>query len=395
MLNSTFVEDIFIEFYQTMYSDLMNDPSQDHSAASSFYKILADGKELTQNQANFLLKILKKYNHLSKLRGLDYEDLISTPMWKHPFRVIDLSKKIFVEKSDSGFMWVCAKFPYQLKKEFDSEIQGAVTDRHPGIWDPDRKLRKIPLYDSNLVQLYEFAKKHNFEIDDTFLIALGEIEEIWQNVDDLIPYSVVQGGEVWLVNASEDTEKYFDDHSSGNIFNDALLAKTMGYPLKVQSKDIKWNLVSSSENSFWIKDNQTLLSLYNEITGKICIVLDRTSDILGWLKQFVNDADKIGINRSEIKVCFRDSKDENTGVNDWVKENNVGGSVEDGRILIFKYKPAKWLFKDQNQVKMLVTNNLYPSTNNIMRDWLDSHPAVIYLSDIRPSEAKDRKIVNL
>ena len=78
-----------------------------------------------------------------------------------------------------------------------------------------------------------------------------------------------------------------------------------------------------------------------------------------------------------------------------MSDNGFGGKVEEGKILIFNHKPAKWLFKEQENVKLLVTNNLYPATNSIAKDWLSSHPCVIYLGDIKPSELRGQKIVEL
>ena len=114
-----------------------------------------------------------------------------------------------------------------------------------------------------------------------------------------------------------------------------------------------------------------------------------------WLQNFVADAEKSGVSREEIKVCFRDNKESTTGLNDWIKIAGVGGKVETGRILIFESKPAKWLFKSSNDVTLLVTNNIFPPTNTMARDWFMCHPCVIYLGDTKPTETKGQKIVEL
>ena len=169
----------------------------------------------------------------------------------------------------------------------------------------------------------------------------------------------------------------------------------MGFPLRKNPDTLVEKIASSTENSFWIKTNADLFSAIENVHGKICIVLDRTSDVLRWLKDFVADADKAGVKRDEIKVCFRENKDHKSGINDWIKLAGVGGKVEDGKILIFETKPAKWLFKESNDVKMLVTNNIYPPTNTLTRDWIYSHPCVIYLGETKPTEQRGQKIVEL
>jgi hypothetical protein len=393
MLSSDFVEDTFIKFYDLVMLDEVPLQAQDLSAASSFYSVILQGKELTQNQANFILKLLAKYRVLMLKSSFDYQHVLDNPQWKTPFRILDLSKKIFVEKESNGSIWVCVKFPYQLKREFDDEFEDK--QHLMSSWDPERKLRQLSVYDANLVQLYEFALKHNFEIDDTFMIALAEVEEIWQNQEEVLPFSSVVSNWVVLGNSSTETDDWFKTHSSGLIDNDLLLAKSMGYLYSSKPRTMIEKIAASDSNSFWIKNNADFLSLCNSITGRVCIVLDRTSNTLDWLTQFINDADAAGIDRNEIKVCFRDSKEQNTGINEWIKANGVGGKVETGRILIFEFKPAKWLFKEQESVKLLVSNNLYPSTNQLTKDWVGSHPCVIYLGDIKPSEQRGQNIVEL
>jgi hypothetical protein len=154
-------------------------------------------------------------------------------------------------------------------------------------------------------------------------------------------------------------------------------------------------IAASQENSFWMKTNQEFFQLAKSCPGKICVLLDRSSATLPWLQSFVADAEKSGVSREEIKVCFRDSKESTTGLNDWIKIAGVGGKVETGRILIFESKPAKWLFKADNDVTLLVTNNIFPPTNTMARDWFMCHPCVIYLGDTRPTETKGQKIVEL
>ena len=390
-----YIEDIFVEFYETVITRGINLQQQDQSAANSFYYVIDGGKELTQNQANFLLKILQKYKMMMLSAGLDYRDALLEPKWKKEFRVLDFSKKVFVEKDTTGAVWVCAKFPYQLKKEFDDEFEEKQHGWSMSTWNHERKLRQLNVYDTNLIQLYEFAIRHNFEIDETFMIALGEVEEIWQNQDQVLPSCNIVGNMVVLENSSDETFAWWEEHFTGNIDSDLLLAKSMGYPYSGKPHTTIEKIAASTKNSFWIKSNKEFFEIYKSVNGKVCVVLDRTADILSWLKEFVADADAAGISRDEIKVCFRETKESNTGINDWIKSNGVGGKVEDGKILIFEYKPAKWLFKEQENVTMLVTNNLYPATNQTTKDWFSSHPCVIYLGDIKPSEQRGQQIVEL
>lgn len=391
-----FAEDIFLLFYSLVQSGRVDVQHQDFSPILSFHTKIDEGAQLTQNQANYIAKLLEKYKNLSAMAGIDYREQLQHLQWRHPFRVLDLGKKIYVEKNKDGKLEICLKFPYQLKKEFDEEINVNLPNSHRvSYWDQEDKVRRLNFYDFNLITLYEFAVKHNFDIDDSFMSVMADVEEIWQNADDVTPYCEITNLGVQLRNAGKEVEDWWNNTHAESLSNDLLLAKSMGFPLRKNPENLVEKIAVSTENAFWVKTNQDLFAISLFLKGKICIILDRTSNTLQWLRQFVADADNSGIHRDEIKVCFRDTKESKTGINDWIKTAGVGGKVEDGRILIFESKPAKWLFKDEQDVKLLVTNNIYPPTNTMAKEWFQSHPCVIYLGETKPTEQRGHKIVEL
>ena len=395
-MSSLFAEDVFQLFFQLVDSGQVKVQHQDHPPMISFYTKLLQQEPLTKNQADYVVKILEKYQHAATIAGLDYSSSVKDFQWKQPFRILDLTKRIYVERAAAGQLEVCVKFPYQLKKEFDDQINSyQLISIRSNNWDADQKLRRLNLYDFNLIALYEFANRNNFEIDDTFINVLADVEEIWQNQEEILPVSDIINGRVQLINATAEAEQWFNLHCVGETDKDLLRAKHMGYSYRGKPKNINEKIAAHAENNFWIRSNDKFFDLYKNITGKTAVVLDRTGDTLAWLQKFVADADTHGINRDEIKVCFRDNKDRDTGINEWIKLAGVGGKVEAGRLLIFESRPAKWLFKELDDVTLLVTNNVFPPTNVMSRDWFNSHPCVIYLGDIKPSETKGQKIVEL
>ena len=394
MISSEFAEDLFVEFYKLVAQQVISIQGQDFSPISSFHeKIINDG-ELTKNQANFLIKLLEKYKTMSAMAGFDYRPQLQDIKWRRGFRVLDLSKSIYVELRENK-LEICLRFPYQLKKEFEDEIERRETLHAHSFWDGQDQVRRLDFYHYNLIALYEFACKHNFEIDDSFMIALGDVEEIWQNQDDILPSCDLCADWVTLFNTSEETQAWWRDNKTDCYESDLLLAKSMGYPYAGKPHTTIEKIAASQENSFWIKSNQEFFQLAKSFSGKTCVLLDRSSATLPWLQSFVADAEKSGVSLEEIKVCFRDNKESTTGLNDWIKIAGVGGKVETGRILIFESKPAKWLFKADNDVTLVVTNNIFPPTNTMARDWFMCHPCVIYLGDTRPTETKGQKIVEL
>jgi hypothetical protein len=285
-------------------------------------------------------------------------------------------------------IYVNLKFPFEIKEDFEKTIEA-----YGSIWEPKEKIRKVPIYNLNLIHLNDFLLKHNFEIDDSFSLALSECEEIWQNYH-CSPYSILENNQIKLVNANDDSLNFWKTNSTGHLPSDLILAKSMGYYLENPSKDVFQKISSCEENIFWTKEHSTVLDIFKNIEGKCCIILDRTFNPFEWMQNFIKETDLANIPRNIIKVCFREDVAESK-FNTWIKENEIGGSVSTGSIFIFLHRPAKWLFKEKNSVKMLIINSLYPPTDRIVNDWIAHHPFVIHLTDIKPSNFKEREIVQL
>jgi hypothetical protein len=399
MLSSQYVEDIFIEFYWHVTADKISVQWQDSTPISSFASVLLDGRELTRSQSDYILRILTKYKAKSKIAGLDYELLILEPKWKKTFRVIDHSKKVHVELSADNVLQICLKFPYDFKKTFDLEFSELLVSASGKSWDAERKVRVISVYDINMIKLHDFLDKHNFELDDSFLEIVALIEESWDQQDNLVPYSLIENGHVILKNAVEDTQLWWNEHQTFDTNQDMLMAKSMGYPIRLNKgpeTDIE-KISASTDHMFWLQNNFTFFELYKKIkTGYVCVILDRTSDVHEWIRNFVISSTQSGVDRADIKVCFRETDlNKKNRFNEWIKEQGLGGSVDTGRIFIFENKPAKWLFSKNLDVKLIVTNNLYPNTNNMTQQWIEHHPCVVYLGDIKPSQKRNTKIVQL
>lgn len=385
-----YVEDVFSDFFNIEQSLLLDD--KDRRIIYSFFSNILNGTPLTEKQGRLLITFLKKYRRLALAAGLDYQETLDNPVWKVPFRIIDLSKRLSIEVKGKK-IWLCAKFPFALKEQFEQDI----VPPNKSLWDHDNKVRKVELRDVNLISLIEFAKNNEFEIDDAVFELQSQVEEIWNQEETISKFSKIVDGQVILENASNGTIEYFEKNAKNEKYHDMFLAKTMGYPLKHSEKNTSpiEKISSSTENMFWHPSFSVFFDLYQKVGGKACVILDRNSEILEFLTIFVSKADDAGIPRSDIKVCFREDGAEKLNLNQWIKENEVGGQVGTGKLFIFAQKPAKWLFKDDFSVKIIATNLLYPDPNNMVRDWLTSHPCVLYVGGVRPSTKKEETVVEL
>jgi hypothetical protein len=390
--NMLYIEDVLVNLVKN-YVDKITLPTQDYLILTSFHNIYDRGDSLTKSQGQLLLRILEKYKTIFELSGLDYKDALKTPEWKSKFRSLDLSRRIYVEEDDTKKLWVCFRFPYQLKESFEKFLRDVLNCQ--SMWDHDKKVRKIPLYQCKFIPLNDFLVENNFEIDETFVEAMSMFEEVLDQQENIIPSCDIVNGYVEILNASEEIRDWFSQNRYGNINDDLLLAKSMGYFLSKNPESQIERIAAEESTLFWMQNPRDFLTLARSLSGKFALILDRAHNNYNWLKEFTSVAEDVGFSPNEIKVCFRNDKDRGPELNDWIKESGYGGKIEDGKIFIFNHKPAKWVFKNPTEFRVLITNNIYPPTDSTTKDWFSTHPCVVYLGDIKPSKNKDNKIVDL
>jgi hypothetical protein len=397
MLSSVYTEDIFLEFYYLVDRNIISVEHRDVEPIESFYNTINSGKQLTRSQSNFIIRILSKYIHNidDKIDGV--KETIENPKWKNSFREIDNTRSLSLHVDENHVKYLLVKFPFAFKDTYAKEFTGG--SRNLSAWDVELKVQKIKLLDVNLVSFVDLARKYKFEIDSTVIDAVDTVEEYWNDQLDYIPYSVVEEQLVQLKNATESSINYFEKHKTGNIDQDLFLAKTLGYTAH-NREPITFidRIVTSDENKFWIKTTESLLTILKNINNwPVVIVLDRATDTIDWCNQFINTLSETGNQDIKTKICFRYPNTEAKGsaFNQWIKDSGFGADMKEGQIFICNHKLPKWMLKDEFDVKIVISNGIFPSTNTTTESLIDSHHTVFFLGDIKPSEKRKKKIVEL
>lgn len=399
MTTIRYVEDVFTEFAHAVDLRQISVQPQDIPAINSFQNVILTSKPLTKAQSSFVLKILTKYRIGSKMAGIDYHDSIDNPTWRYPFRVIDHSRSVSVDCDEDGSLRILMKFPYQIKEAFEKELPNIRS-----MWDSTLMSRVIKLKDANVIVIREFCEKYEFVLDQTFIDLCDSVEEIWNQEENFLPYSVVKNNSVELINATDDAKEYFEINKTDSLEENMFLAKSMNFCLKLEEKNptLIQKIATAQDNYFYTNNVKNLFEILKSLpTAKVAVLVDRASETLNFVKNFVNFAENVNFPKNEIRVCFRLSAEEDRELkfNQWIKENQINGPVNSGRIYIFRHKPAKWLFAGEENVKIIVTNGLFTNTNISISHWMDSHPCVIFVGEQKPAmralSNKEKKIVNL
>jgi hypothetical protein len=385
-----YIEDLFLEMSSHIPSAGISTRFDDYKIISSFEEAIYLNKGFTKKQADYVIKLIAKY---SDAFDYDVTPYLDNPMWKTPFRVVDYTKRISIEKTDTGQKVLHIKFPFALKDSYQKEF-GTTASR----WDADSKVQVADLYAINLIQLYEFGKKHHFEFAEDFVEAVSLTEEYWGHESEYVPHSIVSS-EVTLVNAFDSAVEFFNNNKTGNTVKDLFLARSMGYPVTINNPTSKVEkLLASPENHFWAKDFATAISVINDIDSwPVVIILDRSSNAAEWSHFLFEAYKKQNLPTEHVRICFRFNNDTpaNKSFNAWVKENKLGGGVKDGKVFICQHKPPKWMLTDDFDAKIIISNALYPHTNSTSTSLVQAHHTVLHVGDIRPSPYKETKIVEL
>ena len=122
MSEKLYFENIFIAFYEKLHFPYTKFSDEDSKAAMNFYSIISMDNQLTYAQGKYVIQLLKKYHLLAKAHGVVYDKSLTGISWKNGFRVLDMTKRVWVEEDDEK-LWICFKFPYNLKDELEKEFQ--------------------------------------------------------------------------------------------------------------------------------------------------------------------------------------------------------------------------------------------------------------------------------
>lgn len=393
MSKYNYVEDLFIDFMNNVDSFAINIDSSDLKPCSDFHRLMTRQEALTHPQSAFVIRLLSKYRKTIEDTGLD-TSIIDSPKWRSPFRVIDHSKKIFVSRSDEGELLVCVKHPYSYKEPFEKSCERVQMTWKDSHWDSQEKVKKYTLDAINVLATKEFALQKKYEMSQEFLDLVDYIEQIYEDQERYLTTADIINDQVVIFNCSEETQSFFQDQKNNNINDDLFLAKSMGFIKLYPGKSVIEKICSTQNNFFWIKQRKRFLDLVFSLSGKTVITLTKENP-KEWIESFLVELASSGYDPSLCKVGFRTSNIDDPDFNSWVRERGLGGDLKQGKILIFKDKPPKWLLENSDDVNIVASSGAFLPSSSVAQTWISQMPCVIFLGDISPSMSKGMKIVEL
>jgi hypothetical protein len=391
----------------------------------------------TEKQAKLALVILKRYLTKFQKHGMEIKDLLNSPKYDEPFRVINFDKIIekYIDDTDEEPK-IELRFPYNKKLVTLIRILKDKRDLPGGYAQYDGEVKKWTFKQTDVTTYYLtlIAIRYDFKfVDQTLLDDYYTVRKEIENYKQ--PKARLVGGQIIIDNASESLNEYWDNNLKDKktlIQIDSLKnfgIDTKGIKFKSWS-ELGGKMAHANYHKLWIDRNeynrdQVLAGLLELDCFPIVIPvsgdpnsIEDANDWSQWLKTF----ERHGIENKNLSFGFDIKEPKKANEVDCEYNDNVVGKMEESKFQIlyevyqlskqFKYidKETKVIFVRNRIPRTLMKSKIKPKaslvalgggyytagTDNLKR-FLDSLPKTLYYNDHRPSswEWHDNIIIKL
>ena len=159
-----------VQTFWTAYAPIINLARYDNSFLDNVTDQTMNGGALTDKQAELAVKLINKYRRQLNAQNIQVVDM-STPVFRRGLRIIDRSKCAGIDNDH-----VYLKFPYDAKT---IDVIRAMAKQSQGymLFDREQKIWKLAITEFNVNWVYEYAKQHEFSIDQKLSDCMQKILE--------------------------------------------------------------------------------------------------------------------------------------------------------------------------------------------------------------------------
>jgi hypothetical protein len=200
-LKSTAAHGWFVSFHP-----IINLARYDTNFLDNVTDATINGSALTDKQAELAIKLISKYHRQLAAHQINIGDM-TMPRYRKPLRIIDRNKSASVQDGK-----IVLKFPYNSDYIESIRAMGKLSQGKVR-FDREAKVWKLALTEYNVNWACEFARTHEFEVDDQLIDFMTRIIETEKEDYSICLHQL--DGEYGIKNSSESLCSYVQEQLNG------------------------------------------------------------------------------------------------------------------------------------------------------------------------------------
>lgn len=346
------------------------------------------GKGYTEKQRALTIRLVTKYAKVLSV-ALNYDvniDLVN-PTFKYPMRKLSGTKSVEVRTPENSHKKILVKFPYNESlitafRDYKKTLPRSELNEIG--WNSDDGAWIFPFTEPNVSFLSKLLG-NDFTFDNEFTDAVDEIKEIESNIEQYVPMVVVKDGKY----SYQNTVVKIPQPTSTNLTQVLLDARRYGINCWDESIDVAISLINPAVQSLLknascdpvvldTKELSDIAELLNYSNNVLFVIPGGTElSHLMTVHQFLKD---INVPNEQMTVMFRLDSSSGKVCNNYIKENNLNGQVNDNvKFVCVSGKIPKPLIESGKQFDLVVhfgTN----SAHYTLKNYIKSHHNVVSMS---------------
>jgi hypothetical protein len=333
-----------------------------------------EGKAFTPKQADIALRLLKKYRAQFQKFGInDIEDIIASPTYKYPLRIIDQQKAVLIDHKEKRFV---LKFPYNQQLVTTLRGLNQKNKLTKADWDPDNKHWTLDLNELSLEFIIDNLLGNQFEISEELEQHVNAYQAIRENFEEYVPTLIKFDNTYFFRNIKTDftstdllTALVESAKLGVHVFDDEVNKDVAEY---VTHNRLAKIYTHNDYQKFFIDKSkyarQDVLRLVHDMNVDTAIFLDENTSAES-LQKWVSDLEAVGVDLKDVGVFFR-RKNDSGGIEFNTAIKNLGLN-KDG-----DSKP-KWVFLSSKYPKSLLKHAHTVDVCLFENRYVNSHYSII------------------
>jgi hypothetical protein len=361
----------------------------DTTLVYSFADQIGRGVGFTEKQGTVALRIIKTYStQLSIALNLDIQNILKNPTYRYPFRQINNTKKISIQKNTVFGQVIKVEFPYN--ESYVNTIKKNRDRLEYAQWNPEEKAWIFALTESSIQILSDLFGKEYFEFDEVFQLYQEQANVIQEHMEEFVPMLSLEDGNPVFKNIPKNLpelettdimQALFEARRKGvTAWSDEIFNKFDSIGI---TPIVKTFLNSDPGEHFHINSANDpiscLLPFIKNMSPTLFIIPGGTE--FAKLNSAYNFLKSAGFENKDMSVMFRlDSKiDQN--FNNFVKENELNSPIgEKTKIVFISSKMPKPVLKSNIKFHSVI-NMGYDAVHYSIRDFMKNHENLIVYSE--------------